>query len=230
MISIQRTPPENREAREARRQAEMAEYYRECQARAGGLDVGPNPADLEARLRKAGVPADALATLGHLTQSPALKAGSAFTRNRARMFLVLLGPTGVGKTVAAARVAQEFCRHFAWNAQPTSQRPPEPLLFVEARRLTRLPGFADESWLDELRQTHLLILDDAGDEATEFGKQALLGLLLSRYTRQRRTVLTANLTADALRARYGEALADRLRKDGEIPDLSGCRSLRERPK
>jgi DNA replication protein DnaC len=184
------------------------------------------------RAAKAGVPADALATLrSNPKDTEALSAARRFCSPAGSfaLFLLLLGRPGAGKTVAAAHVVLEFCRRWAWNEQPTGTTF-EPVMWVEAARLTRMSAFDanDKAYVEQLTSTRLLVLDDAGDEGTELGKGVLVELLMARDARRRRTVLCSNLPAEEFKARYGEAVSDRVRKSGIVPNLAKAQSLRKR--
>lgn len=141
--------------------------------------------------------------------------------------LALVGPVGVGKTVAAAMVLKDFAERFDWD-RPTGETR-VPAVFLEARRLSRLSAFdsGDRELFNNARGCRLLVLDDLGDEAHDFGKAQLVDLLMERIDRKRATVITSNLSMEAFRKRYGEALFDRVKTRAVIPALTG-KSLREK--
>jgi DNA replication protein DnaC len=65
--------------------------------------------------------------------------------------------------------------------------------------------------------SEMIIIDDLGEEPKEVLKYGqpetpIIDLLNERYVHQRITVITSNLETDALRAKYGERVYDRLRE------------------
>jgi DNA replication protein DnaC len=208
--------------------AELARRKAEVYARAAGEDNKRRFEDGWHWAQKHHVPMPALRALrAGPGESKALTAARAFIRDREKLFLVLLGPTGVGKTLAAALVALDFCARWPWNQQSTGGTH-SPLHYVDAATLTRLSAFDDEAqrYVQDLKDARLLVLEDAGDEGTELGKGVLVELLMHRHATERRTVLTSNLTREGFKARYGDAVADRVRSSGLVPNLSGEKSRR----
>lgn len=189
------------------------------------------PREVNLRMHKLGVPGDIVGDSAKPGDTSALQGARRFLSSDPQLapFLLLLGPVGVGKTVAAACVLRDFVQRHEWNSAPTGVTQ-QPCMWVDARELTGIREFRDEhqSWLKSIQGTLLLILDDAGHEATEAGKNALTDVLLSRLARNRRTVLTANLTFEDLVARYGQAVGDRLKAKAMVRELPG-KSLRQRP-
>jgi hypothetical protein len=194
--------------------------------------------DWPTRLERLQVPAQAIVALRDGAGRPAEGAQETVCIAAARKFLaapprmlpglVLVGPTGVGKTVAAAFVVRDFARKWDWNGQPTGPAMP-PAIWLPARRLTSLSAFddADAELFRHALKTRLLVLDDVGDEATDFAKARLTDLLMQRLDDARRTVITSNLTAERFKARYGEALTDRINTRTLHPRLDG-KSLRKK--
>lgn len=180
--------------------------------------------------QKAGTPYEALATLKRGPEdSTALAAARKFNRDADALFLLLLGPPGVGKTLAASLVAVDFASKWPWNEQAMGSAA-EPIRYVDAATLTRLSAFDAEAkrYAEALRSCPLLVLEDVGDEGTELGKGLLVELLMARHAANRRTVLTGNLRPEAFRTRYGAAVADRIRAGGYVPGLFGEKSRRMR--
>lgn len=185
----------------------------------------PTPMELESQLQKAGVPLAVVSGLRvPLKATQALAAARAFlgAPRHLACFLVLLGSPGRGKSLAAAWVMREVLRRDGWNKAATGGHA-LPVEFVEASRLTRVSSYdkLDGQWMDDLATVPVLVLDDAGDEATTAGQDALSGLLLQRSAKFRRTVLTSNLRKEAFERRYGMALADRIRSSGVVVELAG---------
>jgi hypothetical protein len=200
-------------------------------AKAGGERETSSYTEAWRWAQKAGAPYEALSTLrGGPEDTEALMAARKFNRDPEALFLLLLGPTGVGKTLAAALVVVDFASKWPWNEQPSGPGTAEPIRYVDASSLTRLSAFDAETgrYVDSLRACHLLVLEDAGDEGTDLGKGLFVELLMARHAKRRRTVVTGNLLPPMFRKRYGDAVADRIRAAGYSPDLFGEKSKRRR--
>lgn len=117
-------------------------------------------------------------------------------------FLCLLGPTNGGKTQAAAVAAARWCVR---NVRPRSTG--DNRAEVALLSATELPGLAmwgqeGERRLEEATQARFLVLDDFGTEHITGPTRAVLFRVLDfRYAHRRRTVLSANMGADALQQR-----------------------------
>jgi hypothetical protein len=201
----------------------MEAYRKEIQAREGALEQNPE-SDAWRHAQKAGAPMDALLALRREPQATtALTAARDFCATelgRLATFLLLLGPTRVGKTVAATHVVLEFCKRWQWNTQSTGQAV-HPVEYADASSLTGLSAFeaASREYVDRLTTAPLLVLEDAGNEGTDLGKGLFVELLMSRDKKHRRTVVSSNLRPAPFRARYGDAVAERMRGAGLVPNL-----------
>lgn len=214
--------PEGRAELESRRKAVYARFG--AARESSGYDEAWRWA------QKAGVPYEALAALRQGPQdSAALTATRRFNRDSEALFLLLLGPPGVGKTLAASLAAVDFAAKWPWNEQPSGPQV-EPLRYVDAATLTRLSAYDAEEkrYTESLRTCRFLVLEDIGDEGTDLGRGVLVEVLMARHAARRKTVLTGNLRPEAFRARYGAAVADRIRSTGLVPDLFGEKSRRTR--
>jgi DNA replication protein DnaC len=182
------------------------------------------------RARKAGCPDRELSILArrNLQETPALAAAKAFCAQKQKLNLTLLGPPGIGKTVAACHVVVEFCRAWDWNGDATGSSY-QPVLYINAGDLARLSAFApsDKERFEQLQGLRLLVVEDAGDEVTKYGSDVLRELLMERHNRQRQTVLCANLSTEGLASQYGSAVVDRL-KQGIVPSLQNLKSMRRK--
>lgn len=191
-------------------------------------DVEPSElsfADAVLKARRAGAPELALQALEQLRETPSLAAARTWYRSARKAPLVLLGPTGRGKSTAAAWCCVEFAKTWPWNGLG---RLLEPLVWLDATYLVRLREWTDvgAEYVDRCLRAQLLVVDDAGHEGTSTGRQALIDLLMKRTDRARGTILSANLTGAEFRARYTEPLADRLRHLAVVPELAGGTSER----
>jgi DNA replication protein DnaC len=142
------------------------------------------------------------------------------------VFLLLLGPVGTGKTVAAC----------AFLDAPRTE--PDPFggaprrreaggMFVTAEELAKASAFDADYW-NGIRDAPRLVIDDLGVELLD-GKgwaAANLGALFShRHAHELPTVVTANLTRKALEDRYmaadGGRLRDRFAQSAWSVELAG---------
>lgn len=207
---------------------ELAKRREALYAKAYATREAPDLAEAWRHAQKAGVPYAAIAKLRQgPSKSTALAAAREFNKDSQALFLLLLGPTGVGKTLAAALVVVDFASKWPWNLQPLGGMQ-EPIRWVDSVTLTRLSAFDDEAkrYVEALKACHLLVLEDAGDEGTELGRGVFVELLMARHAKGRRTVITANLRPPTFRGRYGAAVADRIRESGYMPNLFGETSRR----
>ncbi len=149
-----------------------------------------------------GVTFDSLAALG--IEGAAVDQASAFAASPAG-WLVLLGPTGSGKTRIAAAIANQRI-----DAG-------EPVFFVTAAdlldhlRSTYAPDsdLAYDEMFEQVRSVPLLVLDDLGDEsATPWAKEKLAQVLTHRYNERLPTVITTPGPVDKLDERVAGRLAD----------------------
>ena len=150
----------------------------------------------------AGVTFDSLASLGiEGTTVDQVRAFAAAPAN----WLVLLGPTGSGKTRIAAAIANQRIEAG------------EPVFFVTAAdlldhlRSTYAPDsdLAYDEMFKQVRSIPLLVLDDLGDEsATPWAKEKLAQVLTHRYNERLPTVITTPGPVERLDERVAGRLAD----------------------
>lgn len=156
---------------------------------------------------------------GQLQETQAVKAAR---RWQAGQFLVLLGPAGVGKSVAAGVAMQRGpigpCP-FATPQGPDGARYwPHAPYWARAASVAR--GW--DAHPTELRRASVLVLDDLGDEADNTHSRSRLSeLICERDDLKARTVITTNMAPEGLRQRYGNRFVDRLAGHGQIVAISG---------
>lgn len=219
IAEFRRSPAESRELYQQELRRRIAE-----RSQAAGVDV-------PYRLQKLGVPADAVLAIRNPFDNAALNAAKRLIgapKDLVRL-LLLAGPKGCGKTTAGAFALADFVRHWEWDSQPSGGRANDPCMWVNAAEVTLQQDFGRVSpdWLEGLRRCHFLVVDDLGHDATEQGMAALTSLLLHRHEKQRRTVVTCNLSPEGLKKRYGDAWYDRVRSAAIVPDLRQEKSLRK---
>jgi DNA replication protein DnaC len=122
---------------------------------------------------------------------------------------------GLGKTHAAyavgAQAAADGLVVEAWNVSD---------MLSEMRREMR--SEAPDETLNAVTSSDLVFLDDLGREnATAWAQEQIHCILDHRLREKRRTIITTNLTADDMGARYGYPLLDRVIDDAVIVKVTG---------
>ena len=146
----------------------------------------------------------------------AMKAARRFVEGD-RTILVLLGGTGTGKTTAAA-----------WAAYALNGRAPTFLRAVDLERAGRY----DTELQKKVSAADVLVLDDLGveffDQKGNFA--SLVDAVVDEfYADRRRLIVTSNLSATDLLARYGQRVTSRLSEVGVI-EACGSKDLRRKAK
>jgi DNA replication protein DnaC len=133
--------------------------------------------------------------------------------------ILILGPTGAGKTFLACALSHSACRHdFSVRYQRTSR-------FLHQTALSHADG-SYPKLLDSLARVQLLVLDDwLRDPLTRSQSQDLLEIVDDRYGRSSTLVVTQVPVAD-WHARFpdptiGDAILDRLVHNAYRLDLKG---------
>ncbi len=207
------------------RKAAMLEYHAEAKRAANHGEDKPGVGDVLSKCQRLGVPASPLFAIRNEKPTDCLTAAKNWWAADKRTFpaLVMLGDVGQGKTVAAAWCAVEWARGYPWNKLPTGSNE-RPMVWLDGPRLRELGSF-DEAAADLLASAataQLTIVDDAGRDGSPRAMEALSDVLMERVDNYRPTVLTSNLKGEQFRARYGVALADRLRACAVVPKLTGA--------
>lgn len=184
---------------------------------------------LETRLREAGVPKRFRAILAvDLRPTDGLRAARDYTADldghvADGQGLILRGPVGVGKTVAALHIVGECAQRSvpAWFARCSS-------LLDDISASGR---FSQGSKFDELRlrleKAVVLVLDDFGQERGDsWAERQLETIIARRYDDQLPVVVTTNLTGEEMAGKYSERILDRLQHTCRIVTLKG-QSFRE---
>ncbi|MCM1367583.1 MAG: ATP-binding protein [Roseburia sp.] len=123
-------------------------------------------------------------------------------------FLILAGQSGTGKTVLAAAVATALMERGAATVTVGA--------FDFLRRaLDYHTQFSIEDYTDRftpMLDCDALVIDDLGTETMlkNVTREYLYAVVNERWQHRKITVITTNLTPDALLARYGESIASRL--------------------
>ena len=131
--------------------------------------------------------------------------------------LLFTGAPGLGKTFLSASIAREVAAKGYSVAYDTAVT---LLAAFEQEKFSRSEEEAQDaaSRVRQLKGCDLLILDDLGTELlSAFTQSALYTLLDGRIRSGKCTIISTNLDRDAIRERYGAALASRL--EGEYQHL-----------
>lgn len=146
--------------------------------------------------------------------------------------LLLLGPTGIGKTVALIAIVKRhiYAREHAylskpatddehldrgvWSAGRSYTHPRE--MWVRAfdlpnARLQHGLGEGEAELVDSAKNTRLLVLDDMGWESRRAGADDVVSEIIgSRYDAGRVTLVTSGQRLEAFTERYGDAVVRRI--------------------
>jgi len=194
------------------------------------------PVAIEALLRdpKYGLPLRALDCVlaGNLVETPALIAIRAATD-----LCVLGGSPGTGKSIAAVAWIHEYiAAPERWHDIHDPDRDPCPRyrghvpLWITAAQLARISHYAQAA-VDRIAKAQRLVIDDLFGEYSDakgFFSSLLDEIVDARYSGQRPTIITTNLDAAGLAARYGSRILDRLCDGGRFI-ACGNTSMRRRP-
>ena len=190
----------------------------ETQAQRDAEKLAAEHARLNAWLRDSKIPVrpEVAATIvrGTCARTDATRAAASWMRDSQRRTLVLLGPMGIGKTIAAALVGVAFARR-----RQSVGYLREPMLM----RLAHSSTLAHEAKLERLRDVDLLIVDELGTTLSgqgERARDAVFGMIDDRISGGR-TILIGNLTPEDLGKTYGARFLDRLREVGVVEHLEG---------
>ncbi|MEZ5439997.1 MAG: ATP-binding protein [Lysobacterales bacterium] len=129
--------------------------------------------------------------------------------------LVLMGPPGVGKTLALAAMVNAACSttlavYASW---------PDTVAKVKAAISSKSK---DRDLIDTLIAAPLLALDEIGVKAlSDWEHNELFRLVDSRYAECRPTLIASNVMRDAWANAVGERIADRLRECGPTLAITG---------
>jgi len=155
-----------------------------------GLEVDPE----HARLALADRGCPSLPT--HAGSRAAADAAERFVADPKARLLIFGGPTGRGKSVAATWIAGSL----------------DGCSWISAKDVR--VGDAWAQAFPRALKALALIVDDLGQEASEWAAKELGSLIESRYDKGRRTVITTNLPLASVVKVYGDRLASRLSRAG----------------
>lgn len=133
--------------------------------------------------------------------------------------MVLLGPPGLGKTLALTAIVNEACKVYHGPVYVTW---PDALATLKAG----FGGTKDDprrEAVDRLRDAPFLALDEIAGvrDASEFDHGELFGLIDYRYREVLPTLVAANATPAQFSNMVGERIADRLLENGPQLLLTG---------
>lgn len=160
----------------------------------------------EEALREAGIPPKLLEeSAGELRMTEALAWAQVMDEAGVGQgqCLVLAGPTGVGKSTAMAWLARRLAEK---GRRPRWEYAPEMFAKLHMGEVQHHP----------ITVADVLMIDDLGAEDDHRARPKLDTLVYYRHAARRPTVITTNLTAQALAERYGERIVDRLQEWGPV--------------
>lgn len=154
-----------------------------------------------------------------------------FAEGNAPRSLLLLGPTGVGKTWQAFGALRAACLH------------PLPTRTGYRPRLWRASSFADlmaslrprqkvdsEQVMKDFKSVDLLLVDDlAASKGSEWVEEQTFRLINGRYESMLPTIFTTNLALGDLREAIGDRVASRLAESCDRVVLAGADRRRAKP-
>ena len=143
------------------------------------------------------------------TQDNVKRVAEALTNEKSAKFgLMLCGLFGNGKTTMlyAVRNATNFLSDQGMWTEPKG------IVITDAKEVGQYAR--DIRRFNDLRQKELLAVEDMGREANEIVEYGnvispVIDLLEYRYNHQLFTIITTNLRAEEIRAKYGPRIADR---------------------
>ncbi len=147
------------------------------------------------------------------TAPPAIKKAYAAAREyiaepSAKPFFTLVGNAGTGKTVLAAATATALMQKGMSAVTVTA-------FDLVRRALDYHTQFSIENYTDRftpMLDCDVLVIDDLGKEnmLKNVTLEYLYAVVNERWLNKKNTIITSNLTPDAILARYGEAITSRL--------------------
>lgn len=179
----------------------------------------PRAEIVDRELRRCGVPEDVLADARSPKLDSTLEA-IAGTREWAETpraerpaCLLLAGPTGTGKSVAAAWTSARFAAQRRWwQGQPSGAPPRVAYVWLHGPSLTSSPLVRDdlERQLERAQQAELLVVDELEVKGGKEGLLKMASLLNTRFDGGRFTVVTTNVGREQLAEGLGSHVVDRL--------------------
>lgn len=131
--------------------------------------------------------------------------------------LVILGPTGTGKTWVAAALARQL---LVEDTVPVSFTTVAD--FLEALRPSARVSGVDPDMM-QYALAPVLVLDDLGmEKLTEWGEEQLHRLAHERNHNNRTTIVTSNLTGPQIRERYDQRTVERLFSGSKLITIAGA--------
>lgn len=133
------------------------------------------------------------------------------------MGIVLNGPVGTGKThlltAIGMALAKKQIQAFYWNVCD---------LLDEARDEFKNPEFIETSVIDKACKATVLLLDDLGaEQATEWSVSMISKIIDERYSKEKTTLITTNLTMADIKKRYDQRVSSRLEAFNHVLKLDG---------
>jgi len=134
-------------------------------------------------------------------------------------FVVILGEAGIGKSVAAAELLEY---HAVENGiVPAWLNVPKLLLRIRGTFDDKHRGETEEQIIKKVVRTPFLCLDDlAAEKVSDFSVSELYLILNQRGENGERTIITSNLSLDAIAQKLDDRIASRLERYGTVIRLA----------
>lgn len=186
---------------------------------------------IEAELMKQGVPKRHVVSMRNIRKShPVYRKATEWD---CRGFLLLCGSVGIGKSFSAACVLRKWIGNQLTGKDVDFYTSPalEGTIHAKAMAISWKRAFEmcdDRECRQKARTVPFLVIDELGAESLNDYSAAILGDLISaRYDGDLSTIVTTNLTPEALCERYGERMMDRLNGEtGKIIVVDGMNMRR----
>lgn len=133
-----------------------------------------------------------------------------FVTNEDYMF-AMLGKTGNGKTHLAVAMLREWCT----CENPNCFYITEKALFDELVEALSSKKISTEQIVEKYTKYEALIIDEIGrSEPSAYKKENLLAIVTNRLDRKRKTVIIGNLTLEAFKDYFPDAVVSRMSEGG----------------
>lgn len=134
--------------------------------------------------------------------------------------LVMAGPKGVGKTIAAAYAMFYSEPPLPYGGKWKTEQAPRFRHVADIAEMGLYGSDEVKKQRGELKHTRALVVDDLGAEVASEHFLALFDSIVdARYGSMGHTIFTTNLTVEQFSRRYGDRVYDRIRGRGDWFDV-----------
>ena len=138
------------------------------------------------------------------------KAAASLTSEKPRLGIMLCGTPGNGKTTLLNAIRNATAQLREWQMVEGTE--PVAIEIFDARELAETSK--DVQTMHSYKTRNMIAIEDMGKESAEvmnYGNaiNPVMEIIEARYSKQRYTLITTNLTAGQIREKYGDRIADR---------------------